>query len=63
MKNKPVLHWSILHVALTKYHLQNLAYNVVVLHSNGTARDKATVIGRDQIGSLGQRTGLTKKPI
>ena len=30
------------------------------LHSNGTARDKVTVIGRDKIGSLGQTDGTNK---
>ena len=44
-------------------HFQNLAYNVVVLHSNGTARDKVTMIGRDQIGSLGQTDGTNKNPM
>ena len=41
--------------------LQNLAY--VALHGNGTARDKVTVIGRDQIGSLGQTDGTNKNPM
>ena len=41
--------------------IQNLAY--VVLHGNGTARDKVTVIGRDQIGSLGQTDGTNKNPM
>ena len=44
-------------------HFQNLAYNVVVLHSNGTARDKVTVIRRDQIDSLGQTDGTNKNPM
>ena len=36
-----------------------------MLHSrpNGTARDKVTVIGWDQIGSLGQTDGTNKNPM
>ena len=45
-------------IALTKFSLYE-----IVLHSNGTARDKVTVIGRDQIGLLGQTDGTNKKPM
>ena len=44
---------SPLHVAPDQKALTN--FSLVVLHSrpNGTARDKVTVIGRDQIGEVG----------
>ena len=63
MKNKNILQRSIPHVTLTNYYLQNLDKYLVALHSNGTAREKVTVIGRDQIGSLGQMDGAYKNPM
>ena len=63
MKNRNILQRSIPHVTLTNYHLQNLAKYVVALHSNGSTREKLTVIGRDQIGSLGQMDGANKNPM
>ena len=48
----------------TKQHLQILAeLSYTVMGANGTTRDKVTVIGRDQIGLLGQTDGTKKNPM
>ena len=50
-------------VALTPSVLAKNIYNVDYLFSNGTSRDKVTVIGRDLIGQLGLTDGTNKIPL